>query len=325
MNELKKILVRAPQTIGAQVGSFAAIHWLIKNVGNIAVDVVVDSGKPHAYEYADFHNSIHALPADKDGPLGIFPWVHGNKEIFSVDTYLDLANEKGSATLGIALKAMRRFGYATMLTKPTYTRSLLIDEASEFSDERGLKLASLILEQDYPGQILGKLPIADEREKQQVRALGDFIFIGIRASEWSRHKNIWTSLFDDLAGGSLVIAIDQDIDDLAAKEWLSARKSESFFVIEKNYARTDLMLMYASRGIITDSALYGNLAPYYGLQCFVLAFDLNDYPSYSTYSPRQELILERGEKIEGMIDANGNRIDMDSNTVIDAIFRAFKL
>lgn len=325
MNELRKILVRAPQTIGAQVGSFAAIHWLVKNIGSVAVDIVVDANKPHAYEYADFHNSIHALPAEKDGPLGIFPWVHGNNDIFGVDTYLDLANEKGSATLGIAIKAMRRLGYASMLTKATYTKSILAEEASEFSDERALRLMSLLLEKEFPGQIIGSLPNADERERQQVRALGDFIFIGIRASEWARHKNIWTSLFDELAGGSLVIAIDQDIDDLAAKEWLSARKSENFFVIEKNYARTDLMLMHASRGIITDSALYGNLAPYYGLQCFVLAFDLADYPSYSTFSPRQELILERGEKIDGMIDANGNRIDMDSNTIIDAIFRAFKL
>jgi len=325
VSEIRKILVRAPEKIGEQIATFAILQALAKTIDSINIDIVVSAELPYAYDYADVFLTNHKLPAEKDGPLGIFPWVHANNDIFSVDTYLDLLNAKGSATLGIALKAKRRLGFATTLTKATYTHSLPIDETPEFFDERGFKLLSLLFDGEMPAQIKGELPKFNDKEQMQIKSLGDFLFIGIRASEWQRHQEIWRTIFDELAGGSVVIAIDQDIDDHSARDWPVKRKSEKFFVMERAYARTDLMLMAGARGILTDSALYGNLAPYYGLEAVILAFDLNDYPSYSLFSPRQHILLERNQNIVGAINHQGEKIEADIKSAVDQIFSKFRL
>ena len=325
MNEIRKILVRAPEKIGDQIATFATLQALVKTIDALNIDVVVSAELPYAYDYADVFVTNHKLPEQSDGPLGIFPWTHANNEIFGVDTYLDFFNAKGSSTLGIALKAKRRLGFASTLTKATYTHSFPLTEAPEFFDERGFKLLSLLFDGEMPAQIKGELPKLNDKEQLQVKALGDYIFVGIRASEWQRHQKIWQNWFDELAGGSLVIAIDQDIDDKSARDWLVKRKSEKFFVMERTFAKTDLMLMGGARGIITDSALYGNLAPYYGLEAAILAFDLNDYPSYSLLSPRQHIFLERNETVAGAIDSSGEKIEADMKSAIDQIFSKFRL
>lgn len=325
MSEITKILVRAPNTLGEQAASLSGLKYLSSSLKNPSIEVVVNKGKPHLYEYGDIISGIHHLPEEKDGPLGVFPWVHTNKEIFNIDTYIDLHGGGASASMGIALKAKNRLGYATAITKPTFTRSISIEQAPEFADERSLALCELLLDGKAPSQIIGKLPEVNEKEKLQLQSLGDFIFVGLRASEWQRHQDIWKLWFDELAGGNLVIAVEPDASEPELATWLKKRSNAKFFVIEKAIARTDLLLMHAARGIVTDSALYGNIAPYYGLKSAVLAFDLADYPSFSAYSPRPELLLEREKKISTLIASDGERTDIDERSAIDVLFRLFNL
>lgn len=325
MSILRKILVRAPKTLGEQTASLAALDFLYNSLEKPSIEIVVDKDQPHIYEYADFIGAIHLLAPEKDGALAIFPWVHGHKDIFNITTFVDFRSGASSASLGIALKARERIGFTTTLTRPMYTHGLSEDIGGEFLDERFLKLVEHFTNERAPIQIRGKLPEPSEKEKLQLQSLNDYIFVAIRASEWSRHQKIWSAWFDELAGGRLIVCIDQDNDDQEAQKWLKARENEKFYIVEKNIPSVDLILMHSARGILTDSAVYGNISAYYGLRAMLMAFDLADYPSFGVFSPRPEIFVEREGEIKMRIDQNGERIECSNSSAIDAIFQNFNL
>lgn len=323
--DIRKVVIRAPESIQDQVASFGAIRFLKSKYPEAFIEVICKLGQKNVYEYINDVSKIHHIEEEKDTVLGVFPWIHNNSNLFGVDTFFDFHGGAAAATMGIALKAKRRVAYSTTMTKPMLTHSLKNEERSDFKDAAFLSLVSQTIEEESPQKTSALIEKPSEKESVQLQMLGSYIFAGIRASEWNRHQRIWNNWFDELKETNFVVVIDQDIESDEALKSLRPRKSSHFFLIEKSFPKTDLLFMNAAKGVITDSTLYGNIASFHQHDCVILAFDLNDYPSFETYLPRPEIIIERQENVSIHIDEHGNKNDVDPNSVLDVIVNLFKL
>lgn len=324
-NEVKKVIIRAPNFVPDQIATFGAIRFLKQNCPDALVEVICTHGQKNVYDYLNDISKIHHIEEQKDTVLGVFPWIHNNSNLFSVDTFIDFQGGAAAATMGIALKAARRIAYSSSLTKPMLTHSIKTQEQSNFKDVANLNLVALIMEQEIPSRISAQHEKPSDKESVQLQMLGNYLFVGLRASEWQRHQSIWTNWFNELRETNLVVVVEQDIEDEEILRSLRQRKSSHFFLIEKSFAKTDLLFMNAARGVITDSLLYGNLASFHQLDCLILAFDLNDYPSFETYGPRPEILIERQEEVRVHIDGEGLRQDIDDVQALDLIIKNFNL
>tara|TARA_R110002049_G_scaffold209490_6_gene380391 strand:+ start:667 stop:1650 length:984 start_codon:yes stop_codon:yes gene_type:complete len=323
--EVRKIAIRAPDLIPEQIATFGAIRYLKSQYPEAFIEVICTAGMRNIFDYQVDVDKLHEIEQSKDSVLGVFPWIHNNNNLFGFDTFIDFHGGAAAATMGIALKTARRVAYSTSMTKPMLTHFIKAEEKSEFLDSAYLKLCSLVTESEYPQSIHAQESKPSEKENVQLQALGDYIFLGIRASEWGRHKDIWSKIIDDLDEISFVVFLEQDLESLEALEYLRSKKSERFFLIEKSFARTDLLFMNSSKGIITDSLLYGNLASFQKIKSVVLAFDLHDYPSYETYTPRPDIIVTRNNSVSVHINDEGAKVDITDSETADLIVKVFHL
>lgn len=327
MSEIRKIAIRAPKSLAEQAASLAMIKYLYDELDHPLIEIITITGKRHLYDYCQGIDRIHFIEEEKDTVLGVFPWIHNNSNLFAVNAFIDLHGGAAAATMGIALKASKRLAFSSTMTKPLLTHSLVKEQLNEFIDLQNLALAELLTEAKAPGRIRAEKAEVNEKEAVQLEALGQFIFVAIRASEWSRHQAIWQYWFDELKDISLVVVIDKDIesDDKSLEAVLEDRRGPDFLVIKNAHARTDLLFMNAAMGVITDSDLYGNIGPFYGLKTIILAFDLEDYPSFATYSPRPELFLERAETISKWINQAGTSAACDLETSVDTLMKILEI
>lgn len=323
--DIRKVVIRAPESLQDQIASFGAIRFLKSKYPEAFIEVICRAGHKNVYDYLSDISKIHQIEEEKDSVLGVFPWIHNNSNLFGVDTFIDFHGGASAATMGIGLKAKRRVAYSTTMTKPMLTQSLKAEEQSDFKDTAFLTLVGIAIEEEIPQKTSALIEKPSDKESAQLQMLGNYLFVGIRASEWERHQQIWANWFDELVETNFVVVIDQDIENDDVIKNLRSRKSSRFFLIEKSFPRTDLLFMNASRGVLTDSALYGNLASFHQHDCLILAFDLNDYPSFETYLPRPEIIIERKEQVSVHIDEHGEKNDVDASTALDIIVNVFKL
>ncbi len=322
---MQKIVIRAPKELGKQAATLALVQYFSQKMPELSIEVIVDQGAPQLYQYVELVKKIHELPQEKDGVLTIFPWVHNNKDFFAIDLYMDLRGTNASATLGIALKAKARVGFANAFTKPMFTASLPVEKNHQFLDERYLALCESYFNQSIPGQLNGEFPLPNEKEETQLLGLGSFLLLGLKSSLWPCHQKIWQRWFRELSGGTLVIVLDQDDEETAAKEWLNQQKSDNFLVMQKPDARATLMLMSYAKGVLSDSPVYTHVANFYGQTVGALAFELSEYPTFSTFSPRPHIFLERDGQIATWISADGERLIVDQEEATDALFSIFNL
>lgn len=325
MSELYHIVIRAPADATAQTATLASIQWLLQSFENCRIQIIVNEGEDRLYRFISEIEKIHLIPEEKDTVLNIFQWAHKAKELFNIDYYFDFRGDNSAATFGIALKAKTRIGYASLFTKPMFNKSLPIEQKHQFLDEHFLALCELVLEKEIPENICGQVARANETELTQLNSIGPFIFLAIRASEWNRHQDIWQSWIKELNEETLVVTIDQDVDDISALEWLSAHKNDQLLLLEKPTHRTLLVLLRYARGILSDSKVFANLAHYYGLHSAILAFDLEDYPSFATFSPRPQIFLEREKMINTWISSSGERLIVDKDEATELLLKAFRL
>ncbi len=323
--EIRKIVIRTPDLVPDQIATFGAIRFLKAELPEVNIEVICTSEFKNVYDYSGDVDKIHLIEQKKDSVLGVFPWIHNNSNLFGVDTFIDMHGGSAAATMGIALKAMRRIAYSTVLTKPMLTHSYSQEEKSEFSDTACLKLVSLIIDNEPPAILGSKAKDPNEKERQQLDMLGNYIFLAVRASEWKRHGKIWQDVINELDEVNFVVVIDQDIDTTEAIETLRSKKSEKLFLIEKAFARTDMLFMNNSKGVISDSCLYGNIASFNKIQAIILAFDLDDYPSFETYTPRPEIIIERAESVTTHIDSEGKKTEIKISDAVDIVNNKFNI
>lgn len=323
--DIRKVVIRAPESLQDQIASFGAIRFLKSKYPEAFIEVICRTGQKNVYDYLSDISKIHHIDEEKDSVLGVFPWIHNNSNLFGVDTFVDFHGGAAAATMGIALKAKRRVAYSTTMTKPMLTQSLKAEEENDFKDTAFLTLVGLAIDEEIPQKTSALIEKPTDKESAQLQMLGNYLFVGIRASEWERHQQIWANWFDELVETNFVVVIDQDIENDDVIKNLRSRKSSRFFLIEKSFPRTDLLFMNASIGVVTDSSLYGNLASFHQHDCIILAFDLNDYPSFETYLPRPDLILERSQNVSISINENGEKNEIDLSKSIDLISKKFNL
>tara|TARA_R110000868_G_scaffold296349_4_gene556604 strand:+ start:10760 stop:11737 length:978 start_codon:yes stop_codon:yes gene_type:complete len=325
MNDIQKIAIRAPKTLSEQVATFAAIKFLYESLDAPMIDIILIKDKPHAYNYCPYIDSLHFIEEDKDTVLGVFPWIHNNSNLFGVKAFIDYHGGAAAATMGIALKAAIRIAFATTMTKPMLTHGLNKEEQSTFLDQQFLALANLVVESEVPLKIKAPAIEVSEKESVQLAALENYIFVAIRASEWSRHEKIWKYWFDELTSTNFVVVIEADIECEALKKELADRKGPQFFVIENSHYKTDMLFMSAAVGVVSDSSLYANIAQFYGMKSVILAFDLADYPSLATVEHRAEIFIERDEIITKWINKSGESIVTDMQSSVDGLNKIFSL
>tara|TARA_R110000868_G_scaffold376060_3_gene640827 strand:+ start:6838 stop:7815 length:978 start_codon:yes stop_codon:yes gene_type:complete len=325
MSDITKIAIKAPNAIHEQIACFAAIKFLYESLDSPLIDIICLKNKPHAFDYCPHIDQVHLIEEEKDTVLGVFPWIHNNNNLFGVKAFIDFHGGAAAATMGIALKAPRRVAFATTMTKPMLTHGLVKEECSEFLDLQFLQLANLIVEGEIPKKIDAPIIETSEKEKVQLQALESYVFVAIRASEWTRHEKIWKYWFDELSSTNLVVVVDQDIENESLKKELSDRKGPEFFVIGSSHYKTNLLFMSAAIGVISDSSLFANLAQFYGYKSVALAFDLADYPSMETVDHRAELFIERDEIITKWINGAGDGIVTDMQSSVDTLNKIFSL
>tara|TARA_R100000656_G_scaffold113553_1_gene85869 strand:+ start:161 stop:1138 length:978 start_codon:yes stop_codon:yes gene_type:complete len=325
MSEISKIAIRAPKSISEQIACFAAIKFMHENLDSPLIDIICLKDKPHAFDYCPHIDQIHFIEEEKDTVLGVFPWIHNNNNLFGVKAFIDFHGGAAAATMGIALKAAKRVAFASTMTKPMLTHGLVKEECSEFLDLRFLELANLIVEADIPEKLQAPSIETSEKEKVQLAALENYIFVAIRASEWSRHEQIWKYWFDELSNTNLVVVVDADIESESLKKELNDRKGPDFFVIGSSHYKTNLLFMSAAIGVVSDSSLFANLAQFYGFKTLALAFDLEDYPSMASVEHRAEIFIERDEVITKWINGAGESAATDMHSSVDALNKIFSL